>query len=132
MDIGTLTTEARNPATADLDAMSVPELLAVMNAEDARVAPAVGAALPQIAAAVELITASLRRGGRLVYLGAGTSGRLGLLDAVECPPTFATDPDQVVALLAGGPRCVRRGRRGSGGQRGGRRGRHRRGRDRRP
>ena len=102
MDIGTLTTEARNPATTDLDAMSVPELLTVMNAEDARVAPAVGAALPQIAAAVELVTASLRRGGRLVYLGAGTSGRLGLLDAVECPPTFDVDPDRIVALLAGG------------------------------
>lgn len=102
MDISTLTTEARNPASAELDAMSVPDLLAVMNAEDARVAPAVGAALPQIAAAVELITASLRRGGRLVYLGAGTSGRIGLLDAVECPPTFAADPDQVLALLAGG------------------------------
>ena len=102
MDIGTLSTEARNAATTDLDAMSVPELLTVMNTEDARVAPAVGAALPQIADAVELVTASLRRGGRLIYLGAGTSGRIGLLDAVECPPTFAVEPDRVLALLAGG------------------------------
>lgn len=102
MTIADLATEARNPATAHLDELPLHDLLAVMNDEDARVAPAVRAALPQIAAAVEAITDSLRRGGRLVYLGAGTSGRVGLLDAVECPPTFDAGPDQVLALLAGG------------------------------
>ncbi|MFG3102199.1 N-acetylmuramic acid 6-phosphate etherase [Streptomyces sp. NPDC048182] len=83
--------------------MTVADLLAVMNAEDQSVALAVRAALPAVAAAVEAVTASLRRGGRLVYLGAGTSGRIGLLDAVECPPTFGTAPEQVVGLLSGGP-----------------------------
>ena len=102
MDISTLRTETSNPRTADLDAMSVEQVLRVMNDEDRTVPLAVAAALPQIEAAVELIVSSLRRGGRLVYLGAGTSGRLGLLDAVECPPTFDTGPDQVLALLAGG------------------------------
>lgn len=103
MDLSALGTESRNDRTAELDRMPVAELLAVMNAEDHSVALSVRDALPQIAAAVELVAASLRRGGRLVYLGAGTSGRIGLLDAVECPPTFGTAPDQVVALLAGGP-----------------------------
>lgn len=102
MNLSSLTTEARNPRTTDLDTMSVRELLEVMNAEDEKVPRAVHDALPDIARAVELITASLRAGGRLIYLGAGTSGRLGLLDAVECPPTFNTPPEQVLALLAGG------------------------------
>jgi N-acetylmuramic acid 6-phosphate etherase len=83
--------------------MPVSELLSVMNAEDQTVALAVREALPEIGAAVEAITESLRRGGRLIYLGAGTSGRIGLLDAVECPPTFGTDLEQVVGLLSGGP-----------------------------
>ncbi|MGW0800983.1 N-acetylmuramic acid 6-phosphate etherase [Streptomyces sp. NPDC002692] len=103
MDLSTLGTESRNPRTAELDRMPVTELLATMNDEDQTVALAVRTALPRIAEAVEKITASLRAGGRLVYLGAGTSGRIGLLDAVECPPTFGTDPDQVVGLLSGGP-----------------------------
>ncbi|MFD4539557.1 N-acetylmuramic acid 6-phosphate etherase [Streptomyces bauhiniae] len=103
MDLSTLGTETRNERTADLDRMPVTELLSVMNDEDQTVAVAVRDALPQIAAAVEAITESLRRGGRLVYLGAGTSGRIGLLDAVECPPTFGTAPEQVVGLLSGGP-----------------------------
>ncbi|MEW9534495.1 N-acetylmuramic acid 6-phosphate etherase [Microbispora sp. NPDC049125] len=102
MDLSALGTETRNDQTADLDRMPLPELLQVMNAEDRSVALAVRGVLPEIGAAVELITASLRQGGRLVYIGAGTSGRIGLLDAVECPPTFGTSPDQVVALLAGG------------------------------
>nr|WP_203618161.1 N-acetylmuramic acid 6-phosphate etherase [Streptomyces bauhiniae] len=101
--MSTLGTETRNERTADLDRMPVTELLSVMNDEDQTVAVAVRDALPQIAAAVEAITESLRRGGRLVYLGAGTSGRIGLLDAVECPPTFGTAPEQVVGLLSGGP-----------------------------
>ncbi|MFD9006552.1 N-acetylmuramic acid 6-phosphate etherase [Streptomyces sp. NPDC059582] len=103
MDLSALGTETRNDRTAELDRMPVAELLDVMNAEDQSVALAVRAALPQIGAAVELIADSLRQDGRLIYLGAGTSGRIGLLDAVECPPTFGTSPDQVIALLAGGP-----------------------------
>lgn len=103
MDLGTLETESRNARTTELDRLSVRELLSVMNAEDQTVAPAVREALDGVAAAVELITESLRRGGRLIYLGAGTSGRIGLLDAVECPPTFGTTPAQVVGLLSGGP-----------------------------
>ncbi|WP_393101186.1 N-acetylmuramic acid 6-phosphate etherase [Streptomyces sp. LN325] len=103
MDLSTLGTETRNRRTAELDRMPVTELLATMNDEDQTVALAVRTALPQIAAAVEKITASLRAGGRLVYLGAGTSGRIGLLDAVECPPTFGISPDRVVGLLSGGP-----------------------------
>ncbi len=102
-DLSALTaTESRNPRTATLDAMSVTEFLEVMNAEDRRVADAVAGQIPQIARAVELAVAALRRGGRLIYTGAGTSGRLGVLDAAECPPTFGTDPEQVIGLLAGG------------------------------
>lgn len=101
--LGTLGTETRNERTADLDRMPVTELLSVMNAEDQTVALAVHDALQEIGAAVEAITDSLRRGGRLIYIGAGTSGRIGLLDAVECPPTFGTSPEQVVGLLSGGP-----------------------------
>jgi N-acetylmuramic acid 6-phosphate etherase len=106
LDLATLRTEARNELTADMDGMSVPELLAVMNAEDRTVAVAVQQALPQIAVAAERIGHALRRGGRLIYLGAGTSGRIGLLDAVECPPTFGTDPDRVIVLMAGGSHAV--------------------------
>ncbi|MET8638093.1 N-acetylmuramic acid 6-phosphate etherase [Streptomyces sp. NPDC004096] len=101
--LGTLGTETRNERTADLDRMPVIELLSVMNAEDQTVALVVRDALQEIGAAVEAITDSLRRGGRLIYIGAGTSGRIGLLDAVECPPTFGTAPEQVVGLLSGGP-----------------------------
>lgn len=103
MHLHELTTEQRNERTSHLDEMSVREVLEVMNDEDRSVPAAVAQAVPQIEQAVELITASLRAGGRLVYVGAGTSGRLALLDAVECPPTFDTDPDRVIALLAGGP-----------------------------
>jgi N-acetylmuramic acid 6-phosphate etherase len=103
VDLSTLGTETRNERTADLDRMPVSELLSVMNDEDRTVALAVREALPQIGAAVEAITESLRAGGRLIYIGAGTSGRIGLLDAVECPPTFGTAPEQVVGLLSGGP-----------------------------
>jgi N-acetylmuramic acid 6-phosphate etherase len=97
-----LTTEARNERTMRLDEMGVTELLTVMNEEDAKVAGAVSKQIPKIAEAVTVITESLRKGGRLIYMGAGTSGRIGLLDAVECPPTFGTSPEQVVGLIAGG------------------------------
>lgn len=105
VDLGGLGTETRNPRTTALDAMSVTDLLTVMNEEDRKVADAVGAAIPQIAQAVDLVAAAFREGGRLIYLGAGTSGRLGVLDAVECPPTFGTAPEQVVGLIAGGERA---------------------------
>jgi|SRR3990170_1165070 len=95
-------TEQRNPRTADLDTLPAQELVRLMNEEDATVAPAVARAIPQIAAAVETIVRILRQGGRLIYVGAGTSGRLALLDALECPPTFNTDPQQVQAVVAGG------------------------------
>ncbi len=102
MNLHELPTEGRNDATRELDRMSVAQVLAVMNEQDRTVPDAVERVLPQIAQAVELVTATLRAGGRLVYVGAGTSGRLALLDAVECPPTFGTDPGRVIALLAGG------------------------------
>lgn len=95
-------TEQRNPKTMELDTMTAEQLVRVMNEEDATVAAAVARELPQIAAAVERIAQILRQGGRLIYVGAGTSGRLALLDAVECPPTFNTDPQQVQAIVAGG------------------------------
>ncbi len=102
VDIRQLTTEASNPASLELDTIEVPQLLQLMNDEDTKVPVAVRAALPAITAAVDLITSRLRRGGRLIYIGAGTSGRLGVLDAAECPPTFSTAPDQVMGVIAGG------------------------------
>jgi N-acetylmuramic acid 6-phosphate etherase len=94
-------TERANPASASLDTKSTREILRIMNREDQRVAPAVRKALPQIARAVDLAVDAIQNGGRLVYLGAGTSGRLGVLDAAECLPTFGTD--RVVATMAGAP-----------------------------
>jgi N-acetylmuramic acid 6-phosphate etherase len=101
--IGTLATEAINPATAEIDRMSPLEIVQAMNAEDAKVAHAVEQELSSIALAIEQIALRMRQGGRLIYIGAGTSGRLGILDASECPPTFGTSPDQIVGLIAGGP-----------------------------
>lgn len=97
-----LTTEQRNEKTLDLDSMPLDEALRVMNAEDAKVAPAVGEQLPAIAKAVEAVVRSFESGGRLIYLGAGTSGRLGILDATECVPTFGTPPEMVAGRIAGG------------------------------
>ncbi len=102
-----LTTEAANPDSADLDRLSSIELVRLINAEDATIAAAVKEQTEAIAGAVDLITARLSEGGRLIYLGAGTSGRLGVLDASECPPTFNADPEQVVGLIAGGDRALR-------------------------
>jgi N-acetylmuramic acid 6-phosphate etherase len=99
---GALITEQRNPATAEIDRMNALEIAQAMNAEDARVAGAVERELPQIAAAMQVIAERLRAGGRLIYLGAGTSGRLGALDAIECPPTFNIPVDRIVACVAGG------------------------------
>lgn len=97
-----LETEKANPATAEIDRMSPLEIVQAMNAEDAKVAEAVRQTLPQIARAIEAIAARLQRGGRLIYMGAGTSGRLGALDAAECPPTFNTPPEMIVGCIAGG------------------------------
>ncbi len=95
-------TEQVNPRTTGLDQFSTLEIVEAMNAEDATVAGAVRRALPAIARAVDEIVERMRRGGRLIYIGAGTSGRLGVLDAVECLPTFGTEPGQVIGLIAGG------------------------------
>lgn len=97
-----LTTEAANPASTDLDSLSPLEIVRLINAEDSQVAAAVGAEGAAIAKAIEVIADRMRRGGRLVYFGAGTSGRLGVLDAAECPPTFNTPHGQVVGIIAGG------------------------------
>ncbi|MFI5272898.1 MAG: N-acetylmuramic acid 6-phosphate etherase [Ktedonobacterales bacterium] len=100
--LSALPTEQADPATADIDRMSALDIARAMNAADATVAAAVAAELPAIAAAIAAIAARLRRGGRLIYAGAGTSGRLGALDALECAPTFNVAPEQVVGCIAGG------------------------------
>lgn len=102
-----LVSEARNPDTLQIDLMSSGEIVAAMNAEDAKVAEAVRQVLPQVAAAVDCIVEAFKAGGRLIYMGAGTSGRLGVLDASECPPTFGVPEDMVVGLIAGGDRALR-------------------------
>ena len=104
--LGSLTTEAFRPELAEIDRLPTLDIARLMNGEDAGVAGAVAARLPEIAGAVDAIAARMGRGGRLVYAGAGTAGRLGVLDASECPPTFNTAPDQVVGLIAGGPRAM--------------------------
>ena len=102
-----LITEQRNPNSMQLDSLSAQELVALINREDQQVALAVEKRLPQIASAVEKIVAAFERGGRLVYVGAGTSGRLGVLDASECPPTYGVKPEMVVGLIAGGDHALR-------------------------
>ena len=97
-----MSTETRNPNTMDLDIMSPLEIVTVMNQEDAKVPAAITPVLPQIAQCVTWAIESIEAGGRIIYMGAGTSGRLGVLDAVECPPTFGVSPDVVVGLMAGG------------------------------
>lgn len=103
-----LTTESVNPASTQIDTLSSLEIVQLINSEDAKVAAAVALEAERIAAAIDLITSALRQGGRLVYVGAGTSGRLGVLDASECPPTFNSDPRQVIGLIAGGPEALMR------------------------
>jgi len=102
VNLENLTTETRNQKTMTLDTMSVQEVLALMNQEDQRVPLAVKQALPRIESAVKKIVANFQAGGRLIYMGAGTSGRLGVLDAAECVPTFGTNPEMVQGLIAGG------------------------------
>jgi N-acetylmuramic acid 6-phosphate etherase len=107
-NLAALPTEARNPRSDRIDELSTLDMLRVINQEDATVAAAVGAALAEIAAVVDAIAERLARGGRLFYVGAGTSGRLGVLDASECPPTFSVDPGLFVGLIAGGDAALRK------------------------
>lgn len=106
IDLSALTTEGRNAASTDIDRLSTLEMLTVINQEDKKVALAVEAILPAIARAVDAIVAAFAQGGRLIYCGAGTSGRLGILDASECPPTFGTPRSQVVGLIAGSHQAI--------------------------
>ncbi|MDH6218402.1 N-acetylmuramic acid 6-phosphate etherase [Streptomyces pseudovenezuelae] len=101
-----LTTEAFRPDLADIDQLPTLDIARLMNGEDATVPAAVARRLPEIAAAIDAIAGRMADGGRLIYAGAGTAGRLGVLDASECPPTFNTDPDEVVGLIAGGPEAM--------------------------
>ena len=105
-ELSRLSTERANPASRDLDRKSALEIARIINLEDAKVAAAVKPALPQIARAIDLIANALQKGGRLIYVGAGTSGRIAALDAVECPPTFNTDPKTVQFVIAGGPKAL--------------------------
>lgn len=100
--LASLTTEAFRPELAEIDRLPTLDIARLMNGEDAGVPAAVAAQLPRIAAAIDAVAERMARGGRLIYAGAGTAGRLGVLDAAECPPTFNTDPAQVVGVLAGG------------------------------
>ncbi len=109
MDYNQLTTEQVNPRTVNIDLCSTEEIVRLINDEDKKVAEAVEAVLPQVAKAVDTITTRMQKGGRLFYIGAGTSGRLGVLDASECPPTFGTDPGLVVGIIAGGDVALRTG-----------------------
>ena len=102
LTLDNLLTEARNPQTMELDSMTPLEIVTAMNREDARVPESIRPQLPNIAQCVAWATEAIRSGGRLIYMGAGTSGRLGVLDAVECPPTFGVSPDVAVGLIAGG------------------------------
>lgn len=103
-----LTTEQQNLASQELDTKSALEIATIINNEDAKVASAVGKALPQIANAIDTIAEAIHNGGRLIYIGAGTSGRIAALDAAECPPTFSSDPRQVQFIIAGGERALGR------------------------
>ncbi|MBP2196127.1 N-acetylmuramic acid 6-phosphate etherase [Pantoea cypripedii] len=106
IDLSQMVTEGRNPASQHIDELSTEAMLRVINDEDKKVALAVEAIVPQIAQVVDAITTAFRQGGRLIYCGAGTSGRLGILDASECPPTFGTPRSQVVGLIAGGHTAI--------------------------
>jgi len=110
--LASLVTEARNPKTEHVDRMNVAEILSVINQEDATVPQIIAGLIPRIAAATELFISALQHGGRVFYLGAGTSGRLGVLDAAECPPTFGTAPEQIIGVIAGGRKTLIRSREG--------------------
>ncbi len=105
-EIHQLSTEKRNPNTLNLDRMSIIEALRTINEEDKKVAHTIEKALPEISQAVQIVTQRFKEGGRLIYMGAGTSGRLGILDASECPPTFGVSQDKVIGLIAGGQKAI--------------------------
>ena len=113
IDLTKLSTEQRNPASTHIDTMSTIDMLTLINQNDQTVPQAVAKVLPAIAEAVDRIAAQLQSGGRLFYLGAGTSGRLGILDAVECPPTYSTAPELVQGLIAGGTPAIFRAQEGA-------------------
>ena len=113
IELSALTTEQRNPATREIDTLDTLSMLRIINQEDQKVAAAVEDTLPEIAKAVDVIAGQLENGGRLFYLGAGTSGRLGVLDASECPPTYGTDPGLVLGLIAGGTSAMFRAKEGA-------------------
>src|SRR5678816_1436987 len=104
--IAKLSTEQRNPRSAALDSKSALEIARIINREDAKVADAVKSALPRIAKAIDAIADAISSGGRLIYVGAGTSGRIAALDASECPPTFNTDPETIQFVMAGGAKAL--------------------------
>ncbi|PHM38909.1 phosphoheptose isomerase [Xenorhabdus mauleonii] len=106
IDLTNMVTESRNPASSHIDQLSTYDMLRVINDEDKKVALAVEKTLPQIASVVDKVADAFRQGGRLIYSGAGTSGRLGILDASECPPTYGTKPEQVIGLIAGGHQAI--------------------------
>src|SRR6516162_9084748 len=108
-----LLTESRNPRSEAIDTLSPGEIVTLMNAEDATVVEAVRAESEAIAQAIDWTADRFRQGGRLIYVGAGTSGRLGVLDASECPPTFGTPPEMVVGIIAGGPPALTRSQEGA-------------------
>ena len=105
LNLDKMTTETRNPSTVELDTMSPLEVISVMNREDAKVPEAIKPVLPQIAQIVEWAIQAVEAGGRVFYMGAGTSGRLGVLDAAECPPTFGVSDDVIIGLIAGGDKA---------------------------
>ncbi|UII55339.1 N-acetylmuramic acid 6-phosphate etherase [Cytobacillus spongiae] len=106
MDLTKILTETRNPNTMEIDTLSTEDMLKKINEEDQTVALAVGKTISVIAKVVDSIVEKMEDGGRLLYIGAGTSGRLGILDASECPPTYSTDPEKVVAIIAGGEQAI--------------------------
>lgn len=112
-EIEGLSTESVHPRSVDLDIFSIKQILEFMSDEDATVSAAVRKKLPQIESVIERVVASFQSGGRLIYIGAGTSGRLGIVDASECPPTFGSDPGQVIGIIAGGPEAVFRSQEGA-------------------
>lgn len=113
IELSLLATEKRNTRSIHIDSVSTLDMVRIINEEDKGVAAAVESILPDVAKAIDAITERIRQGGRLFYMGSGTSGRLGILDAVECPPTYSTDPDLVQGIIAGGYEAIFKAREGA-------------------
>ncbi|MGL6168052.1 MAG: N-acetylmuramic acid 6-phosphate etherase, partial [Fusobacteriaceae bacterium] len=113
LNLKSLTTESRNQNTINIDSVSTAEMVKIINNEDKKVAEAVQIELPQIASAIDGIVERMKKGGRLIYIGAGTSGRLGILDASECPPTYGVSEDLVQGIIAGGVEAIFRAKEGA-------------------